>query len=125
MIAKFIIVSALELLAVGLLIWLYLRREKKLIAVEDRIARRAAKLAVAVGAAARRYLKRTEVTPMAQYRSCPDCGAKNDPNEICDCTKRAAISKAIAAAPDDAHSVTVTIMPPNTERQERRTHESY
>jgi len=110
--------SALEILAVALLL-LGIRHNKKMIEFEQSIARLVAKLAVAVGAAARRHLKRTEVKPMAQYRICPDCGAKNDPSEICDCMMRAAISKAIAAAPNDAHSV--TIMPPNRERQERRT----
>jgi len=119
--AKDTITSALELLTVVLLLVGFIH-EETLIALEDRIARRAAKLAVAVGAAARRYLERTEVTPMAYSNPCPRCGRGNlDSGETWkDCPScQAEISKAIVAAPNDAHSVAI-ILPP-TERQERRT----
>ena len=96
--AKDTITSALEILAVVLLMLGFVYNEK-LIELENRIAWRAAKLAVAVGAAARRYLERTEVTPTTHGNPCP---TKGDDHRL-----RAAISRAIAAAPDDAHSVTI------------------
>jgi len=99
MLTKFAITSALEILAVVLLMLGFVYNEK-LIELESRIARRAAKLAVAVGAAARRYLERTEVTPTTHGNPCP---TKGDDRRL----RAAAISRAIAAAPDDAHSVTI------------------